>query len=343
MKATNYTAASFFGKVKLLGALAILACASMLQVQAQVPGILSFQGRITVNNSPFSGTGQFKFALVNAAGTNTFWSNDGTSGEPAASVSLPVSGGLYSVLLGDTSIPGMTQSIPARIFAENSDVRVRVWFNDGTNGSQLLTPDQRIASVGYALNAPVGVPRGAQEYKTPGTYTFTVPAGVSTILVEVWGAGGGYATTSGGAGAYSRKSFKVKAGDQWSVVVGAAGVNGSPTPPATAGQTSSVTSVTVPGSTLVSQGGPAGTGTPGVFPTPALPDASADVGREGPVWTIASSASLIYVTGSVAPPSSLTAPVPPSTVPALVFASAAGYSAGFVPTPPGPGYVLIQW
>ena len=32
-------------------------------------------------------------------------------------------------------------------------MRLRVWFDDGTNGSQLLTPDQRIASVGYAMVA----------------------------------------------------------------------------------------------------------------------------------------------------------------------------------------------
>ena len=32
-------------------------------------------------------------------------------------------------------------------------VYLRVWFNDGVNGSQLLTPDRRITSVAYALKA----------------------------------------------------------------------------------------------------------------------------------------------------------------------------------------------
>jgi hypothetical protein len=45
------------------------------------------------------------------------------------------------------------------VFA-NADVRVRVWFNDGTNGSQLLAPDQRITSVGYAMVAAT-VPDGS--------------------------------------------------------------------------------------------------------------------------------------------------------------------------------------
>ena len=40
-------------------------------------------------------------------------------------------------------------AIPASVF-NNADVRLRGWFDDGTpNGSQLLTPDQRIAPNGY--------------------------------------------------------------------------------------------------------------------------------------------------------------------------------------------------
>ena len=39
-------------------------------------------------------------------------------------------------------------------------MRLRVWFNDGTNGSQLLTPDQRLAAVGYAVVAG-SVPDGS--------------------------------------------------------------------------------------------------------------------------------------------------------------------------------------
>ena len=60
--------------------------------------------------------------------------------------------GLYSVLLGDTSIANMTVALPSSAFT-NPDVRLRVWFNDDTHGSQLLTPDQRIAAVGYSFMA----------------------------------------------------------------------------------------------------------------------------------------------------------------------------------------------
>ena len=135
--------------------LVLAAIAGSGTLRAQVPQIINYQGRVVVGTTNFNGTGQFKFALVNAAGTTTYWSNDGTStagSQPTNAVSLAVSKGLYSVLLGDTSVANMTVAIPLSVF-NNSDVRLRVWFNDGTTGSQLLTPDQRIAGVGYAMMA----------------------------------------------------------------------------------------------------------------------------------------------------------------------------------------------
>ena len=116
--------------------------------------MINYQGRVAVGDPAvnFDGTGLFKFALVDSSGSISDWSNDGTStggSEPTAAVSLTVTKGLYSVLLGDGTLANMT-AIPSSVFA-NSDVRLRVWFNDGSNGSQLLTPDQRIAAVGYAM------------------------------------------------------------------------------------------------------------------------------------------------------------------------------------------------
>ena len=123
----------------VLSALSVLFVPS-LRAQT-VPQLLNYQGRVAVGGTNFSGTGQFRFALVNANGSQTYWSNDGTSSagsQPTAAVSLTVANGLYSVLLGDASITNMT-AVPATVFT-NADVRLRVWFNDGTNGSQLLTP-----------------------------------------------------------------------------------------------------------------------------------------------------------------------------------------------------------
>ncbi len=142
--------------VKLaLVALMLFELVQLSDARAATPGIINYQGRVQVAGQDFTGSGQFKFALVSPGGTTTYWSNDNTSttgNEPTAAVALNVSKGLYSVLLGDTQLTNMTNAIPATVFA-NNDVRLRVWFNDGTNGSQVLAPDQRIAAVGYALVA----------------------------------------------------------------------------------------------------------------------------------------------------------------------------------------------
>lgn len=123
-------------------------------VSAQVPQLINYQGRVIVTGTNFNGSGQFKFALVDGKSGVTYWSNDGTSvggSQPANAVTLPVSNGLYSVALGDNSLANMTV-VPYSVFG-NNDVRLRVWFNDGAHGWQLFAPDQRIASVGYAMMA----------------------------------------------------------------------------------------------------------------------------------------------------------------------------------------------
>jgi hypothetical protein len=61
-----------------------------------------------------------------------------------------VNGGLYSVLLGNSAIQGMNAIDPS-VFQQHADAKLRVWFNDGTNGFQQLTPDRSFASVPYAM------------------------------------------------------------------------------------------------------------------------------------------------------------------------------------------------
>lgn len=145
---------------RIISTLAV--CLLAAAASAQVPQLLNYQGRVVVGTTNFDGTGAFKFALVNSNGTVSFWSNDGTSvggSQPTAAVNLSVVRGLYSVLLGDTTLAGMPTALPATAFT-NSHVRLRVWFNDGVTGFQQFNPDQRIAAVGYALMS-ANVPDGA--------------------------------------------------------------------------------------------------------------------------------------------------------------------------------------
>jgi formylglycine-generating enzyme required for sulfatase activity len=135
-----------------------LAClASLAPVQA-APPFVNYAGQVSSGGQAFNGTGQFKFAFVNADANVTYWSQDGTStggSEPTGQVTAPVNGGYYSILLGNTAITGMA-AIDPTIFKTHSDVHLRVWFSDGVAAFQELTPHRPFASVPYALNAGVG-------------------------------------------------------------------------------------------------------------------------------------------------------------------------------------------
>ncbi|WP_309381657.1 hypothetical protein [Cerasicoccus frondis] len=143
----------------------ILKCAATLlcvcvvpltTLHAASPEVLNYQGFISVNNAPHSGDGFFRFALVDHNGATTYWSHDGSSSAgsmPASAITLAVSEGRFFIRLGDTSHANMTQSIPATVFANASDVYLRIWFDDGANGAQLLSPDQPLGSAGFALAA----------------------------------------------------------------------------------------------------------------------------------------------------------------------------------------------
>ena len=150
-----------------------------------VPPVLNYAGQVAVNGEAFDGNGLFKFALVNADGTTTYWSNDGTSvdgSEPQASVAVPVNGGLYSILLGNTAQQGMGAIDPA-VFAQHTDAKLRVWFSDGVNGFQQLSPDRPFASVPYAFNSESA--KSAETAKTAdsanvATTAMAVQAGAIT-------------------------------------------------------------------------------------------------------------------------------------------------------------------
>jgi len=73
-----------------------------------------------------------------------YWTN-------GAPMDVSVTKGLYSVALGDTEFTNM-DALPSDIFT-NSDVRLRVTFDDGVVGPEQLTPDSRIVSAGYAMMA----------------------------------------------------------------------------------------------------------------------------------------------------------------------------------------------
>ncbi len=131
---------------------------------------------------PHNGTGYFKFAIWSGSGGNE-WTNDGTAsggGEPTNSVSLTVEDGLFNVLLGDTSLTNMT-ALSASVFSD-PERYLRIWFSSDNGTFTLLSPDQRIAAVPYALQAEKtkGYANVVVVAKSGGDYT-SVQAAVDSI------------------------------------------------------------------------------------------------------------------------------------------------------------------
>jgi hypothetical protein len=108
----------------------------------------NYEGRVKIEGTPFDGTGQFKFAIVNTSGSVSMWSNDGTSSdgqEPTGFISLPVNDGVFNVTIGDTTL-GMDE-INGSIFYSQTPLKLRIWFNDGTHGFQQLNPDHNLVNI----------------------------------------------------------------------------------------------------------------------------------------------------------------------------------------------------
>ena len=117
-----------------------------------VPQRMNYAGMIQVEGAPYTGSGLFKFAFIEADG-QVLWTNDGTGGngsEPTGAVSVAVNSGRYSLALGDVSLANM-RALPSSVFTRN-DVHLKIWFSDG-QGFQLLSPNRVVGSVAYAMVA----------------------------------------------------------------------------------------------------------------------------------------------------------------------------------------------
>lgn len=141
---------------------------------AEIPRVLNYQGYVeSAGGVPIDGPGYFKFAIVNQAGDTSFWSNDGTSttgNEPSYYVVATVSGGFFSLKLGDTDIANMValDDFPF----ENQHIFVRVWFSASGSSFQQLAPDTQIASAAFAYKAQT------VEEVPPGTVDWIDLAGI---------------------------------------------------------------------------------------------------------------------------------------------------------------------
>jgi len=149
--------------------------------------------------------------LTSSVGTSFLWSTGATT----ASIS-PTTGGSYTVQVANAS--GCQSAVSAATV-------VTVTVPPATTGVSICVGGSGTLTASGACGSNVVV----TEISSSGT--FTVPAGVTSITVEAWGAGGAgggsgsgsNARPGGGGGAYVKGTITTTAGTNYAVVIGAGG------------------------------------------------------------------------------------------------------------------------
>jgi hypothetical protein len=157
------------------------------------------------------GTGTATPALV--AGTNIGITNSWPNQTIAFSGTLPVASGGTNGTASPTA--GGVAYGTGSAYA----------FNSAGTAGQVLTSS---GSSAPTWGTPTVVSQPNCTVYTSGTNTFTVPTGITKIMVEVWGGGGGAAISQfgGGGGGYSKGILSVTPGNTITATVGAGGTGG---------------------------------------------------------------------------------------------------------------------
>src|SRR3989338_11313643 len=117
-------------------------------LNAAVPQILSFQGRLTdASGNLIGGNGAnryFKFEIHSTAtGDNELWNSGGTA------ITIKVTQGVFNTLLGDTTAGYTAIGLDFDSRAYYLEIQV----SDDNSTFETLSPRQRIVASGFALNA----------------------------------------------------------------------------------------------------------------------------------------------------------------------------------------------
>ena len=163
----------------------LIGFAGLCQSAWSAPQILNYSGKISVSGQPYTGQAYFKFALVNRTGTVSYWTNDGNFTlvqQPPTAVAVTLSDGVYSVALGNASLTNM-QAIPGQIFQDHNDAHLRIWFAQSASGPfDLLTPDQAIGSVPYALNGNLAAGNSSSGNVSNSSGSQSTPSGPASVV-----------------------------------------------------------------------------------------------------------------------------------------------------------------
>jgi hypothetical protein len=155
-----------------------------------------------------------------------------------------------------------TTTEPAGVNCANGGTKIETGL-DANSNSVLDAVEVNVGQTTFVCGSQTssGIGLGfsnMQVFSNSGIFSWTVPAGVNKVMIEVWGAGGGgsfnISCRGGGGGGYGKSILNVIPGDIYSVTVGTGGSAGSSStlPNGLAGGNSSF------GSLLISNGGQGG-------------------------------------------------------------------------------------
>lgn len=206
-------------------AVVLLLIALPFPSEAQIPRTLSYQGVLSDTSGVPKPDGFYTLTFrlyETSTGGSAIWTEIKT---------LQTKRGLFYTILADQTPFG-------------SSVRFDkpYWLSIQVGIEPELSPRIPLTSVGYSFRADTAnnVSTTAalsgfshfQVFSTSGT--FTVPTGVTKIMVEVWGAGGGGSGTDvsfpisraygGGGGGYGKSIETVIVGNSYTITVGSGGV-----------------------------------------------------------------------------------------------------------------------
>src|SRR3989344_247425 len=147
--------------------------------EAATPRILSFQGRLTdASGNLIGGSGSnryFKFEIHSTlTGDNELWSSGGTA------ITIKVTQGVFSTLLGDTSAGYSALNLD--FDSKNYYLEVQVDDDSGFASPETLSPRQRIAASGFAINAETV--HGGRFINATGVGQF---GGLATVAYSTFG------------------------------------------------------------------------------------------------------------------------------------------------------------
>jgi hypothetical protein len=126
---------------------------------------------------------------------------------------------VYALAAGNALPTGMTLSANGLISGSSTVSSSTTYSFTVIAADNELQDSPRTFSLDVSL-----ITNGQQAYTTPGTYSWTAPAGITSVSVVCVGAGGGTCYSGGGGGGLGWKNnISVTPGQSYTVVVGAGG------------------------------------------------------------------------------------------------------------------------